>query len=356
MGDQEDIRLSQELVWRIVPYELFFKKPAKTSRDVLVSKELWFLVCTDDAGVSGIGECAPIFGLSRESREQTIAFLKNTFQEHFITPSQPWPSAVRTAWEAALADYRSGGKREPFQFSFHPIRINGLVWMNDKEGMLKEAHEKISSGFRCLKLKIGGIDFAEELDILKDIRNTWSPERLEIRLDANGAFHPSEALHKLQQLSVFDIHSIEQPIRAGNWEAMAGVVSTSPIPVALDEELIGVDEATQGDLLDAINPHYIILKPTLHGGFQACEKWINAAQQRHIQWWATSALESSIGLNAIARWVQRYDLALPQGLGTGSLYTNNVLSPLETKGEFLTYIQEREWDLSVIFPSQTKTT
>jgi len=251
-----------------------------------------------------------------------------------------------------LLDLAAKGSKKLFLSDFTDgitgIPINGLVWMGDKDFMEKQIREKIDAGYRCIKLKIGANDFSTELEILAAIRKQFSSDELEIRLDANGAFHPNEALEKLNRLSEFGIHSIEQPIRQHNRYAMAELCIHSPIPIVLDEELIGVNPDDKESLLEKINPAYIILKPSLLGGFKQSEEWIRLAVKHHIGWWVTSALESNIGLNAIAQWSATLGSTLPQGLGTGQLYHNNIPSPLSINQAKLYYKSDNEWDLSTI--------
>ena len=230
------------------------------------------------------------------------------------------------------------------------ISINGLVWMGSKEYMKEQISEKIASGFNCIKLKIGAIDFQAELELLKYIRSQFSSEEIELRVDANGAFAVEEALVKLEQLNQFDIHSIEQPIKQGNWQAMAKLCQQTPIPIALDEELIGIsDVSKKRELLQRVQPQYIIFKPSLIGGFRGTKEWLDLAEDLNIGWWITSALESNIGLNAISQWTYLQNSTMPQGLGTGGLYTNNFESPLEVKNGNIQYNPKLNWVLNNIF-------
>ena len=253
----------------------------------------------------------------------------------------------------AFADLRQGGKRIYFPSAFSAgeagIEINGLIWMGDRETMLQRIRAKLDAGFHCIKVKIGAIDFQSELDLLKFIRRRFGREDVELRVDANGAFAPETALERLDALAKYDLHSIEQPIRQGQWREMARLCARTPVPIALDEELIGVNDAgPKRDLLEAIRPRYIILKPALAGGFSGTEEWIRLAEARGIGWWVTSALESNIGLSALAQWTYGLQNPMPQGLGTGLLYTNNIPSPLQLTGERLYYRPQRMWDLSSI--------
>jgi len=230
------------------------------------------------------------------------------------------------------------------------IPINGLVWMGDKEFMNRQISEKIKAGFSCLKMKIGAIDFETELSLLQSIRNEFSPSDIQLRVDANGAFQAHEAMDKLNRLSDFHLHSIEQPIAKGQWDEMARLCEETPIPIALDEELIGIfDSEEKASLLDQVNPHYIILKPSFIGGFQGCDAWIALAEERGIEWWVTSALESNVGLNAISQYTFTKNSKLPQGLGTGSLYTNNIVSPLTVRNGSIHYATNMPWNTEIIF-------
>lgn len=229
----------------------------------------------------------------------------------------------------------------PFSRGEEGICINGLIWMGDHDAMYSQIREKLEAGFRCVKLKIGAIGFEEELDLLRFIRRHFPAREVELRVDANGAFAPAEALDKLKRLAELDLHSIEQPIRAGQWDEMAGLTSVSPLPVAFDEELIGhCSLEAKRRLLDVLHPQYIVLKPSLHGGFSGCREWIEEAEKRNVGWWITSALESNVGLNAIAQWCATWHTRMPQGLGTGMLFTDNVPMPLEIRKDCLWYVAD----------------
>lgn len=269
--------------------------------------------------------------------------------EQFWASLQPWPS-LKFAWETAWIDLLRGGKRELYPSAFSRgdkgIKINGLIWMGDPAFMREQIQKKLAQGFNCLKMKIGGLDFDQELRILEEIRAVANPSELELRLDANGAFLPKDAQAKLDQLAKFTIHSIEQPIKQNQWEEMRTLCQNSPIPIALDEELIRVaSKEEKWKMLDTLRPRYIILKPTLLGGFFESREWIQVAESLGIEWWLTSALESNIGLNAITQFSQEFNNPMPQGLGTGQLYHNNIESPLEIKGEELWYNQALGWKL-----------
>ncbi len=326
-------------------HKLIFTQPAKTSRETLRVRSVWIIKLEED-GVVGMGECAPLFGLSKETKQQVIDALDDIcsnpahFIEH-ISELNELPS-VKFALESAWLDLQNGGKQIYFKSSFTEsncsIPINGLVWMGDIEHMKNQIEDKISRGFACIKLKIGSHNFEDELSIIKQVRKLYSPEQITIRVDANGAFAFDEAQGKLEQLAKLKLHSIEQPIAAGNWSKLSKLCASSPLPIALDEELIGIHKLEDKCLLlDLVSPQYLILKPSLHGGFSGCDEWISLAEERGIRWWVTSYLESNIGLNAIAQWVATKKVSFHQGLGTGLLYTNNFDTPLLINGEFLQY-------------------
>jgi len=341
-------------------HTLKFLFPAGTSRGVLHHKDSWFLQVTeqDDPFKSGIGECSIIPGLSPDPVEEIPSKLDevcSALEEGRQIDEMDLKGfpAIRFAVETAIADLESGSQRILWPTAFTEgkkgIPINGLIWMGKKEEMLRRIAEKIHQGYRVLKLKVGAIDINEELDIIRHIRSAFSINNLEIRLDANGAWNPREALEILEKFSGYGIHSVEQPLRAGQWEEMAKVCQTSPIPVALDEELIGVENpADQKALLDQVQPSYVILKPSLLGGTSAAGEWVRIAEKLGIGWWVTSALESNIGLNAIAQWTATRETEMPQGLGTGKLFSNNIPSPLEIRDGELHSDPGKKWDTSQI--------
>lgn len=340
----------------IIPLDLEFKVPARTSRDVLLKKRSWFILLSHE-GRTGIGECGLLKGLSLDDRPMYFEKLNETALlakegRLDLGSLRAWPS-IRCGWEMALLDLEKGGRRELFNSPFsngEPIPINGLVWMGSELYMAQQIEEKINAGFTCIKLKIGAINFEHEIELLNGIRSRFNSKEIEIRVDANGAFPKDVALDRLKRLAPLDIHSIEQPIKAGEIEAMADLCKHSPIPIALDEELIPVIEAKEkSKLLKAISPQYIILKPSLVGGFQGADEWVSSAEEQGIGWWATSALESNIGLNAIAQWVSSKGNPLPQGLGTGMLYTNNIPSPLQVRAGRINLSSNSDWDISSLF-------
>ncbi len=337
-------------MWHLTvePRTLHFKQPAKTSRGAYTTRRLWYLHLTNDdcPGREGIGECAPLPDLSCDARPDYETLLRRFCAG--IAQRGSWdPAALRDypsmlfGIETAFSHYERQNYAlwdTPFSRSEAGIPINGLIWMADYERMLAQIETKLASGFRCVKLKIGAIHFEDELRLLRYIRRHFSAGEIELRVDANGAFAPSEALEKLKRLAELDLHSIEQPIRAGQWETMARLTAATPLPIALDEELIGVNDPIEKErLLDTIRPQYIILKPSLHGGLQGANEWIRMADEREIGWWITSALESNIGLNAIAQWCATFDNPRPQGLGTGALFTDNVAMPLSIRRDCLWY-------------------
>lgn len=340
-------------------YILHFKLPAGTSRGVLHNKETWFLNVWDDTDPSsfGIGECAVFRGLSTDDRPDYENKLQECCQyihdpSYVIQELISWPS-IRFGVEAALLDLQHGGKRILFHSAFTDgkdgIPINGLIWMGHPDVMKQQVKEKLKAGFRCLKFKVGALQLHEELNILRQVRKEFSRDDLTIRLDANGAFSQSNVWDALNMFATYDIHSIEQPVKAGNWPLLKEICRSSPIPVALDEELIGINNAREKQqLLLLTKPAYIILKPALTGGFTGAMEWINTAEALHIGWWVTSALESNIGLNAIAQWTASLHTDVTQGLGTGGLFTNNIPSPLKIHEQKLWIDQHLKWDVSKI--------
>ncbi|MCF8372914.1 MAG: o-succinylbenzoate synthase [Bacteroidales bacterium] len=342
-------------------HKLSLIQPAATSRGILKTRDTWFLLIfdSDNPGLTGIGEIAPLPGLSPELEDNFEFFLKNSckevhdMEEEFNWRLQEYPS-LRFGFEMAFLDMENKGNRQLFPSKFSTgeagIEINGLIWMGSYDYMLKQVEDKVKHGFKCIKLKIGAIDFEDELDVLRKIRKNHSSAELEIRVDANGAFTKFEALEKLKRLSEFKIHSIEQPIKAGQLQEIAKLCDISPIPIALDEELIGINDIRDKEqLLKTINPHFIVLKPSLTGGFAASEEWIELADDNDSGWWITSALESNVGLNALSQWTYTLKSKMPQGLGTGHLFSNNVPSPLILKKNMLHYNPDIEWDLSRIY-------
>lgn len=342
-----------------IPHGLVFKRPAGTSRGQLVTKDSWYLIIRQEGynSPAGIGECSIIPALSPDDPKNIEAELQTLCRDinhhaHWVARQGSRFPAIRFALETALNDLVLGGKRLFYQDDFNlgkkGIPINGLIWMGEPDFMKQQIREKLDAGFTCIKIKIGAIDFGEELALLKMIRREYSPETIEIRVDANGAFSPGEVLEKLNRLSEFLLHSIEQPIRQGQPEAMASLCASSPLPIALDEELIGIsDPETRKRLLEAIRPQYIILKPSLLGGLKATAEWAALADALNIGWWVTSALESNIGLNAIAQWTYQNANDMPQGLGTGQLYTNNIPSPLTIERGQLFHHPQLGWDLKL---------
>jgi o-succinylbenzoate synthase len=329
-----------------------FRFKAKTSRNTLTQKRSWFILLSDGHHM-GIGEASPIWGLSPESEsdyqeqiELVVARPQHFLEHRELLRHHP---SIQFALETAIKGIKGQSTfhlhTTPWTLGQQGQKINGLVWMGDKAFMVEQVKKKLEDGFTCLKLKVGSLDHDAEISIIRAIRNEFSASSLEIRLDANGAFG-AKALGHLQDYDSYEIHSVEQPIAPGNWTQMRELCASSPIPIALDEELIGVtglDEQVR--LLDTIKPAFLILKPSLLGGTQACDEWIDLAKERTIGWWATSMLESDLGLNAIAQWVSTHQPKLPQGLGTGQLFSNNIPSPLNIRGEELWYNPESEWEL-----------
>lgn len=337
-------------------YTLNFIRPGGTSRGVLTQKDT-YLICLQGTDGYGIGEAGLFRGLSWDDRPDYEAKLTWACQEaeggnqNFLKDLREYPSIV-FGLEQALRSLESKNPYELFPSGFlsgEPIPINGLIWMGSPDYIRKQIREKIETGFGCLKLKIGSLDFEQELQLLREIRATFGKDILEIRVDANGAFTAGDALLKLEALSKLELHSVEQPIAPGQWEPMAELCKNTPLPIALDEELIGcLYPKEKFRLLKALKPQYIILKPSLIGGFSSAEQWIEGAESLGIGWWVTSALESNIGLNAIAQWTASLGVQMPQGLGTGSLFSNNFDSPLEADQGKLWYRPEKKWDDAAI--------
>lgn len=337
-------------------YTLQFKQPSGTSRGVMTHKETWLLKIELDGSV-GIGECGLLRGLSIDDRPDYEAKLQWVCEN--IEKGEEW------LWEQLMEfpsiqfgvemAFRSLVSKQPFllfpsEFTTaqQSIPINGLVWMGTPDFMRQQIAEKIQAGFRCIKLKIGAIDFEKEVGLLRMIRQHFTANEIEIRVDANGAFSSNDALLKLRQLSQFELHSIEQPIAINQYDAMAKLCQNTPVAIALDEELIGVfGLADKEAMLQKINPQYLILKPSFIGGFRGTLEWIALAEKYQIGWWITSALESNIGLNAIAQWTYTLQNPMPQGLGTGALYTNNFDCPLEVAGGQLWYRSDKNWDFNL---------
>ncbi len=333
-------------------YILTFKNPSGTSRGILKTKETWFLLIENE-GKTGIGECGILRGLSIDdvpNYEEKLQWLCKHIHldlETLLHELSAYPS-IQFGIEQAFLDLESKKHilfPSAFTQSKKSISINGLIWMGTPAFMKQQIQLKIKEEFQCLKMKIGAINFSEELEVLRYLRSIFKNT---IRVDANGAFMEQEARSKLQQLETFKIHSIEQPIAPKQWQEMALLCEESPIPIALDEELIGAFTLKEKEkLLQTIQPQYIILKPSLIGGFAGTKQWIQLAQKYNIGWWITSALESNIGLNAIAQFTYTLKNKLPQGLGTGSLFTNNFSCPLQVKNGTLWYSKNKTWNLNI---------
>ena len=337
-------------------YNLNFKNPSGTSRGILRTKETWFIIL-EEGGKKGFGETGLFRGLSIDDVSNYEEKLSSICQkihlglDFLLKECREFPS-IQFGLEQAFLSLKSETpfKLFPSQFTKgeKSIPINGLVWMGEKEFMKKQIKEKLKTGFSCIKMKIGAIDFVAEIELLKSIRKEFSSNEIELRVDANGAFNPKNALEKLQRLAALEIHSIEQPIKQGQVEEMAELCSKTPLPIALDEELIGVFSSEEKQqLLETIKPQYIILKPSLIGGFAGSAEWIKFAVNNKSDWWITSALESNIGLNAIAQFTYTLQSNLPQGLGTGGLFTNNIKSPLEVEKGTLQYNPAVNWDFNL---------
>mgnify|MGYP003635439004 CR=1 FL=1 len=338
-------------------YILDFKRASGTSRGILKQKETWFIILENNSKF-GIGECGILRGLSVDDVTNYEATLQWTCAHIHLGKEVLWqklleyPSVqfgVEQAFLSLEAEHPFNLFPSDFTRNQAPIQINGLIWMGDEGFMLEQIEEKLAEGFSCIKMKIGAINFKTELKLLASIRKQYTKDQIELRVDANGAFSPENALQKLQQLAEYDLHSIEQPIKPGNFKAMKSLCESTALPIALDEELIGVfDYAKKADLLQTIQPQYIILKPSFVGGFKGCQEWIALAEKNNIGWWITSALESNIGLNAITQWTYTLNSNLPQGLGTGSLFTNNFESPLTVENGTILYKNDKNWPRNLI--------
>ncbi|PTX62815.1 o-succinylbenzoate synthase [Kordia periserrulae] len=336
---------------------LNFKRPSGTSRGVLKQKETWFIHLISE-GKEGIGECGILRSLSVDDVSDYEEKLRWTCEhvelgeEKLLKELTEFPSiqfGVEQAFRSLKAESPFLLHPSKFTESEEAININGLIWMGDADFMKAQIKDKLAAGFSCIKMKIGAIDFDTELKLLQSIRNEYAVNDIELRVDANGAFTPENALEKLKRLSEFDLHSIEQPIKQGQLEEMAKLCEITPLPIALDEELIGVfHHSDKKKIIETIQPQYIILKPSLVGGYAGSNEWISLAEQHDIGWWITSALESNIGLNAIAQWTYTLQNSMPQGLGTGGLYTNNFDAPLIIQNGALHYHSELPWNVPYI--------
>lgn len=357
------------LKFEVIPYTLDFTFVAGTSRGSFTQKETWIIKAYHPAEPTKVawGEVSPLKGLSEDYSENFTSQLKALLQPleeldipnsefealEFVTEHIPanFPS-VRFGLETVLLDYIHGCQFNIFENDFSEgkqrLPINGLVWMGEEAFMQEQIEQKLKAGFGTIKMKIGAIDFETELKLLETIRDRYSSNEITLRVDANGAFDKSNVWQVLTELASLEIHSIEQPIKPGQWSLMAELCAENILPIALDEELIGVHSKNEKvKLLDAVNPQYIILKPSLVGGIKACRDWISLADARNIGWWMTSMLESNIGLNAIAQFTAQYDRLLPQGLGTGQLYHNNFESPLTIRKGELLYDVPQGWNFSL---------
>ena len=334
-------------------YILNFKRPAGTSRGTYTTKETYFIKLIKH-NTTGIGECALFRGLSADDRPNfetklasTVKLInENGLNNNWREELQVWPSILFGMETALLSLEQNSPIIYPSDFTNgqNGITTNGLIWMGGIDFMQQQINEKLTKGFKCIKLKIGALNWIDEHRILQQLRAKYSPQTLEIRVDANGGFTPKNAPAILEELNKLNIHSIEQPIAAGQFSAMASLCKNSPIAIALDEELIGRYTKTEKQsMLDQLKPHYIILKPGILGGLKEAEAWIDIAEKQHIGWWITSSLESNIGLSAIAQWTYSLQSAMPQGLGTGALFTNNIASPLDMVGEELFYNPNKNW-------------
>ena len=349
-----------EATWKEITFTPRF--PLGTSKGVIEARTAWFLIAWEKERpeVCGIGEAALFPGHSKEFpadvRTKLLELCANTsdWEARLNTDLVNVPS-VRFAVEQCLRDLQASGSKVLFPSDFtlgrKGIPINGLVWMGDKDTMRARIKEQLEVGNRCVKMKIGAIGIADELELLADVRKQFSAQELTLRVDANGAFNNSNVMPVLQRLAKLQVESIEQPVAPGLYEVMEEICAHAPLPIALDEDLIGLNtREVKQDLLDHVRPQHIVIKPSLVGGWAAAQEWIGLAKERNIGWWITSALESSIGLNAVAQWTATLGTTIPQGLGTGSVYTDNFPSPLGVEQAELLYRPESPWDLSRLRP------
>lgn len=337
-------------------YILHFKQASGTSRGILTDKETWFIVLEKD-GKKGIGECGILRGLSADDRPDYEEKLQWVCENIHLGEQKLWDKliefpSIQFGIEMAFLSLKSENPFILFPSDFtensKSIPINGLIWMGDEAFMKAQIQDKIEQGFGCIKMKIGAIDFAKEVQLLRFIRQNFDGKAIELRVDANGAFDINNALDKINQISGFEIHSIEQPIKKNQHDTMSVLCKSTKIPIALDEELIGVFSKEEKEkLLQKIKPQYIILKPSFIGGFRGTLEWISIAEKLNIGWWITSALESNIGLNAISQFTFLQNVSMPQGLGTGSLYTNNFDCPLTVFKGQLWYDKSKEWKINL---------
>lgn len=329
---------------RIESVRFDFKKPARTSRGVYAFKTHYFLV-VEEQGRTWVGEVAPMPDLSVETPDQAGLELAEIVQ--YIADHQQLPDADSYCSSVRFALESIGARMAESDHSFS-IPINGLVWMNDIHHMWKDTQSKVDQGYSTIKYKVGANALRDELDLLQRVRESYP--NLSVRLDANGAWDSSSCLRILDAFAKFDIHSIEQPIAVGLWDKLAEVIVHSPIPIALDEELIGVSSKRMSELLEQLKPHYIVLKPMLHGGFSNCDHWIEEAERHGVRWWATSYLESNVGLHALGQWLLKHDVSLPQGLGTGGIYTTNIEASMNVQSGHLVYDSTQNWNYPWITP------
>lgn len=342
----------------LVPYTLHFAKPAVTSRGALTQRDILLLRAwnTDDPLIVGWGECGPLPGLSRDDRPsfaEEIAEVCGVINAGYMPTPADLAHLPSFAFglDTALRDLAGGGRRilwdSPFARGEHGLPTHGLIWMDTPDGLLRQIEAKLAAGFRVIKMKIGALPPAQELALLHTLRSAYGPDRVELRLDANGAFDAAAALPTIEQLARYDVAFLEQPLPAGRWEETAALCRRSPIPLALDEELIAIAGAeARRRLLDTVQPQHLILKPALLGGFAVANEWIADAEARGIQWWANSLLESNLGLNAICQWIAAVDRRERiHGLGTGTLFINNIPSPLRLAGSELICSRDHPWNL-----------
>lgn len=334
--------------WTWFPYDLIFKQPAGTSRGVLRTKRSYILKASQN-GQDYYGECGHLQGLSPDKEDYSDILDAICNGQSLDLSEYPSIQFGVEMLERNIAQQNGPYYNSSWSRGEQDIPINGLIWMGDFDFMRAQIVQKMNDGWSCIKMKIGAIDHEQEMSLLRSIRREFSIDDIELRVDANGAYAPEDAYDILQVLHDLNIHSIEQPLAAGQWQEMAALAEKSDLPIALDEELIGLVGEEKEQCLETIKPEFIILKPSLLGGWSASDEWISLAESRKIGWWATSALESNIGLNAIAQWISAKNTAMPQGLGTGQLYVNNIPSPVTLKPGYIYYQQDKSWDYTPLY-------
>ena len=341
--------------WTLIPYTFSFRIPAGTSRGVMHERKSVFVKAQplNEIEKTFWGEIAPLPGLSPDLLDNALQpehLLQKLKNEALYEPESfnGYP-AFQFAIESILLQIQSGKPHILFENKFSKgqssIPINGLVWMGEKDFLIQQIENLIERGFNAIKLKISHQSFEKDVEVLRFIRTGYSSDKIEIRVDANGSFPLEKAETYLHTLAELEVHSIEQPIATRQWKDLQRLCELTPIKIALDEELIGLNHF---EILEEVRPQCIILKPSLHGGLCKCLHWLKRAEKSSIQWWITSALESNIGLNAIAQFTAEHSIGQLHGLGTGQLFTQNIPSPLTLESQYMHYQTSKSWDTSLL--------